>query len=95
MLDKGYDPADQIKFSFMDALYKGGLLPSTQFSGAERLQTLKYEGSIPYPDCQSIYHWFVLKQKMKMSKQLANGLREKFLLDKDIFGENPTNARQT
>jgi hypothetical protein len=29
VLEKGYDPADPIKFSFMDALARGGLLPST------------------------------------------------------------------
>lgn len=32
---------------------------------------------------------------MKISKEFGEGLKSKFLLDKTIFGEGPTNARKT
>ena len=35
----------------MDALKKGGLFPTDKFVGYDRLKALKYDGSLPRPDC--------------------------------------------
>lgn len=93
VVDKGYDPNDVIKFNFMEALKLGDLLPSDKFEGTDRLQTLRYDGSIPYPDCQAVYHWHILKTKMKISKEKAEGLAKRFLKNELIFGSSNTNAR--
>lgn len=37
VLDKGYDPKDEIKFNFMEALKKGELLPTSKFTGPDKL----------------------------------------------------------
>jgi carbonic anhydrase len=37
VLDKGYDPNDEIKFNFMEALRLGGILPADKFVGTDRL----------------------------------------------------------
>jgi len=79
----------------MEALKLGDLLPANKYEGTDRLQTLRYDGSIPYPDCQSVYHWHILKAKMKISKEKASGLAKRFLKNELIFGSSNTNARAT